>query len=294
MHLQKQHILRSGVWRRAMRNPFVPGVAALMCATAAFSFTPRHPGDHELRAEKYGRVIDANTGAGISDARVIVVWGQNSSGVSDMISAGSWCNLQRISVTDADGRYAIPDVSRELDAKELHFGLLSLNKLWSDWQLIVFKPGYVRAGDLEILPRHEKQLFLWEVEAPETHGAPFGKVEVKTVAMKKMDLDAPNVWIYYSAILSAGRCSDSHGRPLDEPGRGEIAKAMSALVRIMPCEMPRETVITPHALAAFGWVLDDSVFFDRIKALEHLKTGESKSTTAGTLCRALNNEEKQQ
>lgn len=280
-----------------MRKRFVLGVlgaTALLCGTASCAFAPPHPGKHELRAVKHGRIVDADTGAGIADANVIAVWRQHSSGVSDMVSGGSWCNLQRIVVTDSDGRYTIPDVSHELDAREMHFGPLSLNKLWSDWLLIVFKPGYVRAGDLETLPKHEKEFFLWQVKSPETYGLAFGKVDVKTIAMKKVDLDAPNLLVYDSAILSTAGCSDSHGTPLDEPELGDIAKTIIAVVRPIPCAMPPEMPISVNMLNGYTNLVHNPRFDHRIVEAVGQREWGTKGTTAGVLCNALTGKEKGQ
>jgi hypothetical protein len=278
-------------------------LAALLFGTASCAFAPLHPSNQELRAEKHGRIVDADTGTGIPEANVIAIWRQHSSGVSDMVSAGTWCNLQRIMVTDAEGRFVVPDVSRELDERELHFGALSLNKLWSDWLLIVFKPGYVRVGDLETLAKHDREFFSWQVEPPETQGRP-GKLDVKPTAMKKVELDAPKVWAYYGVLLSSGGCNDSHGKRLNEPAYGEIATAMSAQVRSMPCAMPASTPIDANSFGAFVGLSHpgafDVKFYERVKKLSGLPPSErfdpleKVSTTAGALCQAVTDEEKRQ
>ena len=287
-----------------MRNQILSGIltvttllaGAVSCATA----DPRRPTGHDLRAEKQGRVVDSETGVGISDAKIIAVWKQHSSGVSGMVSAGTWCNLQKIVTTDDEGRFVLPDTSHELEERETHFGRLSLNELWSDWLLIVFKPGYVRAGDLEILPTHERHLFLWQVEPPEMFDMPLGRVGIRPVAMKKVVLDAPSLWIYFSAVLTSARCNDSHGTRLTDSELGDITNAVATAVRPMPCALPPSTSIAPTSFSAFAGLSHpngfDVKFFERVKSLNGLPTSErfdpldKVTTTAGALCQAVTEE----
>lgn len=280
---------------------------ALLCA-APTSALAQHVSGHELRAEKHGRIVDADTGAGIADAKVIAVWRQHSSGVSDLVSGGSWCNLQKIVTTDANGRFTIPDVSHELHARELHFGPLSLNKLWSDWLLIVFKPGYIRAGmdypavnpeegnpynqwftlddrkvldhringgDRACLPNKGcMPTFTWQARPPETRGMLLGHVDVRTIEVRGADLSPPWTWIYYGTILTTGGCHDAHGNDISEPAYADIATAMAHEIRPMACAMPPETVINPISLGAFAGLshpgIFDVKFLNRVKELNGL------------------------
>jgi hypothetical protein len=278
-------------------------LAPLLVGTASCADVPPHPSSHELRVEKHGRVVDADTGTGISDAKVIAVWRQHSSGVSDMISAGTWCTLQRIVATDSDGRFAIPDVSHELDARDTQFGPLSLNKLWSDWQLIVFKPDYIRVGkdypvvkpgqgnpydqqftlddrkvldhringgDRACLPNQGcMPAFAWQALPPETRVASAGHVEVQKIEMKKADLSPTWVWVYYSTILTTGACHDGRGSDLSEPAYADIAKAMAREVRPMACSMPPEKAIDPVSLGAFAGLSHPGPF--NVKFLNRVK-----------------------
>ncbi|MEO5561068.1 MAG: hypothetical protein ABIO49_14125 [Dokdonella sp.] len=294
-----------------MRKQFVYGVlamTALMCGAVSHASAPPHPGRHELRAEKHGRIVDADTGAGIPDAKVIAVWRQHSSGVSDMVSGGSWCNLQRIVVTDSDGRYMIPDVSRELDESETRFGSLSWNKSWSGWQLIVFKPDYIRTGkdypvvkseqgnsdnqqftlddrkvldhringgDRACLPNQGcMPAFVWQARQPETSGGLLGHVDVQTIEMKKAQLSPNWVWVYYSTILTTGICPDGRGNDLSEPAYADIAKAMAYEVRPMACTLPPETSVDPISVGAFAGLSHPGPFnvkfINRVKELTGL------------------------
>jgi hypothetical protein len=294
-----------------MRNRCALGacaLAALLFGTVSCASAPSHPSNHELRAEKHGRIVDADTGAGISGAKVIAVWRQHSSGVSDMVSAGSWCNLQKIVESDGDGRYVIPDVSRELDNRESQFGPLSLNKLWSEWLLIVFKPDYLRVGkDYPVVKAEEGNpynqqftlddrkvldhringgdraclpdkgcmpAFAWQARAPETRGSLPGHVDVQTIEMKRADLSPPWVWVYYGTILTTGGCRDAHGDDLSEPAYADIATAMAREIRPMACTMRPETEIGSLSLSAFVGLSHPGAFdvklLNRVKELSGL------------------------
>ncbi|MGH7746655.1 MAG: carboxypeptidase-like regulatory domain-containing protein, partial [Candidatus Dormibacteria bacterium] len=127
-----------------------------LLATTSSAFEPRHISNNELRTEKLGRIVDAATGAGIPDAKVIAVWGALA---ADASGSGYMCQLQRIATTDAAGNYVIPDVSHDLDLSRrgtggLHTPMgIGYHSLDFDWHLMVFKPGYVRVGDMEEFKR---------------------------------------------------------------------------------------------------------------------------------------------
>jgi hypothetical protein len=242
---------------------------------------------HQARAEKIGRVVDVETRRGIPDATIIASWRTTTSGVPGLVSAENWCDLQRVTVSDSEGRFTIPDVSHELDSVETNFGPLSHNSIRSRLLLGVFKQGYVRAGDLERLPEHERERFSWQVESPRLSG--LGRsIRVETITMEKADLSAPDEWIYKSAILGTGRCRDGQGKVLDQPAFKDLAKTIGSRARNEPCQMAAADEISPEAVGAFGWVLDDGEFLARLRQLADLKIGEPKGTNAGTICRALN------
>ena len=290
---------------------------------------------HELRTEKNGRIVDADTGMGIADAKVIARWGQHSSGVPEMVSAESWCNLQKIVTTDADGRFIIPDVSHELDAAEMHFGPLSWNKLRSEWFLVVFKPGYVRMGvDAESKGRtvydakesadDRKVLhhlitgdnagcypapsqgcldrFAWQGPAVEAITGAHGNVVIKTITMKKVELSPFELWTYYGTVLSTASCRDPHKGDLGQPELADVARIMAREVRPMPCTMPSTTPIDQKSFGVFVGVSHpgtfDIKFFKKVREMsggpavsERFDPLEQVHTNAGTVCRALAEEE---
>ena len=280
---------------------------------------------HELRTEKNGRIVDADTGVGIADAKVVALWTQHSSGVPEMVSAESWCNLQKIVTTDADGNYTIPDVSHELDAAETHFGTLSLNKLRSEWLLVVFKPGYVRVGE-DVEPKgrtvydakqsadDRKVLhhlitgdnagcypapsqgcldrFAWQGPAVEAITGAHGNVVIKTITMKKVELSPFELWTYYGTLLSTAQCSSGHKGELNQSELSDIAKAMADQVRPTLCAMPAETLIDPNKLAAFTGLVGR---FDHEHVLQHWHGTTTKNAygepaplpSAGVLCHSM-------
>jgi|GEM_PF-1903470 len=294
-----------------------------MCATYS---------NHELRAEKHGRIVDLPTGAGIADALVIAAWEESSAGIAGMISAGSWCELQKSTRTDQDGRFVFPDVSRELDLSDrgtrLHLSPIGPLASSHDhtWQLLVFKPGYVRMGtqtDAKTLAtqmRSNDSLvlehivtgdhtgclisstaicmdnFIWQLEAPETGGHFYGEVEIKTIRLQKVE-SLPRLWIYYNYLLNAARCSHGTAQSNNEPGHVELARSISSAVTPMPCSMSIDTPVSSVELKNFSWLNRDGIYdmklLSRVAAMEEKETTDhvppdQLSTTAGRLCHALN------
>lgn len=281
----------------------------------------RHVSNRELHAEKHGRVVDADTGTGIPGAKVIALWKESSSGVPDAVSGGEWCQLQKITTTDAGGNFSLPDVSKDLDlsARGSHVGLSSLGPATyahdNTWRLIVFKPGYVRTGadvaysgpyasdqtndDRKVLQHlmagntdgckaHYDgcmNRFLWAENPPATEGA-----TIKPIAMKKAGFSAPQAWLYYAAIQGTGQCMDRMAKPANAPEFSEVTNAIRGIVSPLlsgVCSMPRDMEISRPVLDSFtSWVRDDDVVRRIVKAVGQREWG-TKETTAGVLCDAI-------
>jgi hypothetical protein len=278
--------------------------------------TGRHISNRELTMEKSGRVVDVDTGAGVPGVKVIVNWETNSSGIPGYSSTGgTWCDLQRIVTTDADGNYTIPDVSKELDISDrgtrigkTAFGLASATHD-KDYVLTVFKPGYVRVGDMEKVKQIEDLVRRRYIGGPSLMTIPdarfsAGKVAIKPILMKKIDVAPFDLWSYNSIILTDVRCSDRMANRIVAPEMTEIEKTMSAITRPVPCSMPADTHVDPENLGAFDRLshpgVYDSKFFNRVKELGGLPPTvrfdplERVNTTAGILCRVITEEGKQQ
>jgi len=256
----------------------------------------RHVSSAELRAEKHGRVVDADTGAGIPDVKMIANWRTRSDGVPGLVSGGIWCDLQTIVATDAQGNYTIPDISSQLDLSDrgtahqvTRMGPVNVTHD-ADWLLIAFKPGYVRTGDKDKLRAAsfgELGGFVWE-STPETAVFRQGEVEINPISMHKEDLAPPSVWVYDSKILAGARCRDRMAHDIDQPEMAEIAKTMDAIVRPLPCTMPADTALTPIVRKLFTSLVNDKHFFDRLTAaLGNPWVWDDKDVPAGVLCRAL-------
>lgn len=256
----------------------------------------RHVSSAELRAEKHGRVVDADTGAGIPGVKMIANWRTRSDGVPGVVSGGIWCDLQTIVTTDAQGDYTIPDVSSQLDLSDrgtAHHvtggGLVNVTHD-ADWLLIAFKPGYVRTGDKDKLRAAsfgELGGFGWE-SAPDTSVLRQGKVEINPIAMHKEDLAPPSLWVYDSKILAGARCRDRMAHDIDQPEMADIAKTMDAIVRPLPCTMPADTALTPIVRKLFTSLVNDKRVLDRLTAaLGNPWVWDDKDVPAGVLCRAL-------
>lgn len=278
------------------------------CAEAA----DRHVSNRELTMEKSGRVIDADTGAGIAGANVIVNWRTHSTGVAGYPSTGgTWCDLQRIVATDEAGNYTVPDDSKELDLSDrgTRVGVtvygVATQTHDKDYVLTVFKPGYEPAfGSTAADPGRQRTSAVAARPIPTVPAVSFagGKVRIKTIALTKASSDPVARWNHYSEIGIAGRCSDRMAHAIEQPEFGEMLEAVRTEVRPMPCAMAPETAIDPESSAVFESIshtpLTFLAFHNRVRQLEGLPPPargydptERISTTAGTLCRALKAEE---
>ncbi len=271
---------------------------------------PRHISNRELRMEKHGRVVDADTGAGISDVKLIVSWRTSSTGLSGLYGGGTWCDLQKIVTTNAAGNYTIPDVSSELDISDrgTHGGFTPMGWLSTkhdaDWIMIAFKPGYVRLDDMKIFRRVQANWSEIYFDWPTTPDVAIsiGKFSVQPIAMRKSDLELTDNWQYDAWVLSGTKCSDRMAHNISRPELSEIAEEMISIVRPIPCTLPAPQVLSPAAFGAFARLSHpgpfDLKFLETIKALNGDKNPsrfdptERINATAGTVCRALNAEKK--
>jgi len=272
---------------------------------AAEANKQRHISNKELTLKKPGRVVDAETGAGIPGAKVIVDWRTISTGIPGYSSTGgTWCDLQRIVTTDENGNYAIPDVSKELDLSDrgtrfgkTPFGLASQTHD-KDYVMAVFKPGYVRAGDMEIVKEEmdyaKKKLIagLSLLKVPDVSFSA-GKVVVRQIALRKVDLSWPDLWTYYRMVPLA--CEDRMAHFIEQPEAADILKTIRGTIGPMPCAMVPNTPIDAQSFGIFvGLSAADTVkIIKRVKHLDGVANPdrfdpqESIATTAGTLCQAI-------
>jgi hypothetical protein len=293
---------------------FVASTTSACAASGTLPSTTRHVSSRELTMEKTGRVVDANTGVGIPGVKVIVNWQTLSSGVPGYSSTGgTWCDLQKIVTTDADGNYTIPDVSKELDISDrgtrigkTPYGLASATHD-KNYVLAVYKPGYVRAVDMEKIQKtreNAQKHIPITLLVPETPAVSFrgGKVSIDPVTMRKQDLVWSDLLAYDTWVSSETTCSSRMAYSIEQPEWHEMRKAMQDAVRALPCAMPPGTTIQPRDFAAF-WNLSHSPatqgkFYERVKELQGLPRSphgydptEQITTTAGVLCRALQEED---
>ncbi|MGH8041714.1 MAG: carboxypeptidase-like regulatory domain-containing protein [Rudaea sp.] len=299
------------VLRRHISVAFVTASMLMLCACVAAPVQPgsgRHVSNRELTMEKTGRVVDADTGAGIPGVQVIVNWQTQSSGIPGYSSTGgTWCDLQKIVTTDANGTYTIPDVSKELDLSDrgtrigkTPYGLASATHD-KNYTLAVFKRGYIGVEDLPKVKEFEDLANRNLIGGPSLDTIPDvnfhgGKTEIKTITMRKVNLNWSDLWAYYS-IIPLG-CSSRDAHAIEAPEAAAITNANRTTVKHMPCSMPPETVINPAEFSNY-WHLFDMPgntlkFYFRVKAIQGLPTSrygydptERITTSAGVLCQAL-------
>lgn len=230
-----------------------------------------------------GRVVDAATHAGMPGAFVVAVWRADTAGIAGMMSSSSTCLAQTVATTDDDGRF-------ELAAPVLPHASLGTTR---ERLLVVFKPGYVRGNDLDVLPQHEQRLFTWQFYPPESGEGATGRVDLRRIELQPAALPAPDSWVYTDAVLRTARCEDRLGASRNTPEFDRFEQSLRAPLRVSPCALDPATPVSPHAHASFGWALNDQKYLDTMKVLEHFGPNEFKGTTAGTMCRALNEEKRE-
>lgn len=285
-------------------------VLAIGQIAAATSTAARVVGAHELRAEKHGRIVDSDTEAGIPGVRVIVNWRGSSTGLSGFYGGGGWCDLQRVVTTDADGNYTVPDVSKELDLsgmgtrdKKTGMGWMGVTHS-ADWVLSAFKPGYVQVDDLELVRRAAAGEWIggMTLQVPPDVSPRAGRVEVRPTEMRKQEASPSEIWAYYSIINATSVCNDRNAKNIESSDVANIRQSISAAVRPMPCALPQDYSISPEAFGHFQALAHqgqfDPSFFERVKRLQGsdpssrgIDPTERLATTAGTLCRALQEED---
>lgn len=285
----------------------IAGCLSLCSCAAATSTGVRHISNSELRIEKSGRVVDADTGAGIPGVKIIVDWNTLSSGIPGYSSTGGdWCDLQKVVTSDENGDYRIPDVSGELDLADrgtrvgvTPFGVASQTHD-KDYRLTVFKPGYISDSDRRLAVEEItllKQNLIGSLRVAKVPDVSIssGKVTIKPIALRRVDLPWSELLAYY-AVLPLG-CSDRMAQSLAQPEATEIAARFLADVGPMPCSMAPDTQVAAEDFAAYVALTlsgkDKLDFIAKVKELQGAKPApfydptEKIATTAGTLCAAF-------
>jgi hypothetical protein len=267
----------------------------------------RHISNSELAMEKSGRIVDADTKTGVSGAKIIVNWRTTSTGIPGYSSTGgTWCDLQRVVATNESGDFTVPDVSRDLDLSDrgtrrgkTAFGVASATHD-KDYALAVFRPGYVRVGDMETVKQemgYERRNLVSALTLQTVPSASIsaGRVVIAPIAIRKFDLSWSDLWAYYRMVPLA--CEDRTANSIDQPETQDILQTMRATIRPMPCAMEASTAIDAQSFGAFASLVfpgnDALKVIERIKQLGGAQDAgrfdpqEAIATTAGTLCRAI-------
>lgn len=214
---------------------------------------------HGMLAEKHGRVVDADTRRGIPGVTVTAIW---TSGTYDTGWAGSsgGCDLERVSVTDANGDYTIPDV----------YGAERFERIWwkqllwrgvgatpfgvgYNWHLVPFKATYVRVGDeshiaaaaaAEYQPDRSFSAY-WN---PPSYLNGLRQVEIEPIVLRKTQLGPTDEIIYDYALYMRSVCS----------GYPKVRETMKARLQDLACSLPEDELLDPQVVRAFFWMAVDS------------------------------------
>ena len=244
-----------------------------------------------LTAEKHGRVVDATTGSGIANAHVIVNWVTDSSGVSGILPAGRWCDLQNVVITDASGNFIIPAVSDPASPsnteirRQTPIGELSSTSKRS-YRVYVFKQGFVRREDVEKIAKSRSGvLFEWE-GAPAEHVSG-DQVDLGTLELSPTVLDPESTWVYDASIRRESTCRDRLGKSIQAPAWANLMKEMALSVAPLPCQLPADDLIDPASLKLYRTLVNDAGFRQRmLPLLEGAGRRSNEPVAARTVCSA--------
>ena len=247
----------------------------------------------ELLAAKQGSVIDATTSQPISDAFVIINWVTNSNGVPDVVGPGQWCDLQQITTTNADGRYAFGAVNDKLDMSDAG---TFVNKLpWGSattvheksYRVFVYKRGYALVGDEERVRAAAKYGRGMEWDSVPEITSTSNPIVLAPIRLMPTTLDAEGQWVYAAQLGSAAGCRDRAAGPNDAPRWHEFYEQLRNGIASLPCKMPSDALIAHPSLNLLGGLIADK----RFEAGLVTETGTDVSATsvaitAGQVCRA--------
>lgn len=238
----------------------------------------------KVLAEKRGRVVDAQTGKGLTGVAVIMNYGLWSS--TPMQAGYSGCMHQKIVWTDADGSYVIPNASKDIDvAKDMLVRMVPGYSRDYGWTLLYYKEGYVVKEELKrmvdtIEGRPVPSVVPFE---PYTKSGPI--YIVPPVSMQKVDMASSpamaDAYIASVGSMAAGlRCflNDKRNPEASVKLRGE----MKTSVRKFICDLPPEKILAELALRfSFN---DCAASLGMRKILE--REGEGAALTTRVMCEA--------
>ncbi len=199
----------------------------------------------KVLAEKHGRVVDAQTGEGLSGVAVIMNYGLWSS--TPMQAGYSGCLHQKIVWTDADGSYVIPNASKDIDvAEDMLLRMVPGYSRSYGWTLLYYKEGYVVKEELKrmvdtIEGRPVPSIVPFE---PYTKNGPI--YIVPQVLMQQADMTSSSVMAdaYIASIRSlaiASQCSLYEEKSSEASRR--LRSDMERSVRKLICDLPSDKIL---------------------------------------------------
>jgi hypothetical protein len=267
-----------------------------LLASVASSAFNRHASDEELLHEKHGRVIDAATGLGISQATVIAIWDVS---FKNTHSAGYGCILRKVTTTTASGNYVLPDVTQQLDLSKRGSpnwleALFEQRQASSDygWRIVVFKPGYIREGDearFGARPTYGSALgfkpgFAWQGGVNPDVEQVSDVVSVRTIGMREDQLVPIESIQYLSAIARATTCP-----PIDlenASDRTAMLTALSSAARTLACQIGADVEVDGQTALDAASLIGGTAVFEAMHRLGEPISPPWRATTGATLCSA--------
>lgn len=244
-------------------------------------------------AEKRGRVVDAQTGAGLANVAVIVNYVLWSS--TPMQAGYSGCIHQKIAWTDADGNYVIPNASNDVDvAQDMFWRMLPGFSRNYGWMLDYYKEGYVEQRHLEgVLDRIERRPqpragrpVPYAKYGPSYAGSLTQSWIDPPVQMQKIDMaSSPIIADAYIAsakgVMRFLRCSlyDEENTAASLELRREIKSSVKKVI----CGLPVDKVLADETRGADFYSCSERIGIKKIGD----KRFRDGALTAGDICKAF-------
>jgi hypothetical protein len=203
----------------------------------------------------------------------MMMWDVYSFGLN---GSNSGCVFQRITSTDSDGNYAIPDVSKGFDISRRSdggaWGLVttgSANTVDYGWRMLVYKAGYISTEDalrLQSHPSPTATIFTFSSNAnffPKVLSAG-PVVQVAPITMTNALLTPEQEIVYLFGLNRAARCR------IDRPGVDqppEVTQLYSDVVQRvhdLPCRVPSSTELNEEVVKDYVYLVREQDLIQRM------------------------------
>jgi hypothetical protein len=239
-----------------------------------------------LSIEKHGRLVDAKTSAPLANAIVIFHWRKHRKDLD--------CVTQRAATTDADGAFALPDVSSDVsfDRSWIEGLLGAVTPVGSygasyDYTLTVYAPGVALIDPWH--PNVNPPGLAYTLVDPPAHEVG-GRLQIDPIRVTHTSF-APVDEISYLARLK----QELICRWLPDTEPPEVKKARALItdrIHPLPCAIPPETTLKASLIAEYLLAANDKRVTKALEPPGALLGPPSwtRDLPAGVVCRAARGE----